>query len=127
MELVNLTDSKIAIQGYDPVSYFTSTPTQGDPTITAAHVGGIFQFSNPENQKTFETDPELYLPQYGGFCAIGVCEGKQVDIDPQTFAIDDNKLYLFCDANNKAKWDKDQATCIKKADKQWNKGELISG
>ena len=119
-------DSNIAIKGYDPVSYSLGSPTQGKANITSAYGGAIFQFSTEENKTKFEADPDLYMPQYGGWCAVGVAEGKQVDIDPTTFVIVDNKLYLFANTETKATWEADQVTHIQNADAQWAKGELVA-
>ncbi len=101
MKLVNLSDSNIAIKGHDPVSYTTGTPTQGEPSITVAHEGGIYHFCSEDNKTQFEADPGLYLPQYGGFCAMGVCQGKQIDIDPTAFLVIDNKLFVFANTDDK--------------------------
>lgn len=50
--------------------------------------------------------------------------GEKVDIDPDTFKIIDNKLYLFYNAffNNTLKsWNKDEVGLKKKADTSWKK------
>jgi len=36
------------------------------------------------------------LPQFDGFCAFAVAKmNKKVPVNPETFRIDDGKLYLF--------------------------------
>ncbi len=127
MNLRNLSDSNIAIKGYDPVSYTTGTPTQGEAGITVAHEGGIYHFCSEDNKTQFEADPALYLPQYGAFCAMGVCHGKRIDIDPTAFLVTDNKLFVFANTDDKTTWEADENSYIKTADGQWTKGELIAG
>ena len=127
MKLVNLSDSNIAIKGHDPVSYTTGTPTQGEPSLTVAHDGGIYHFASEDNKTQFEANPALYLPQYGGFCAMGVCQGKRIDIDPTAFVVVDNKLFVFATTDDKTTWEADKTNHTKTADGQWTKGELIAG
>ena len=127
MKLMNLSDSNIAIKGHDLVSYTTGTPTQGEPSLTVAHDGGIYHFCSEDNKTQFEANPALYLPQYGGFCAMGVSQGKRMDIDPTAFVVVDNKLFVFATPDNKTTWEADKNNHIKTADGQWTQGELIAG
>jgi YHS domain-containing protein len=91
----NVNEAGIAIKGYDPVAYFSGTPTPGHADITSNYDGSIYRFANTENKGLFDAEPEKYLPQYGGFCALAMSEGKAVLINPTTFKILDGKLYLF--------------------------------
>ena len=75
--LVNVAGaSGIALNGYDPVAFFTeSKPMHGDPSITATHDGATYLFSTEENKALFTANPDSYAPQYGGFCAFGASVG----------------------------------------------------
>ena len=42
----------------------------------------------------FRSDPDRYLPQFGGFSVYGVALGKAYDVNPETFDVVDGKLYL---------------------------------
>lgn len=56
----------LAIQGYDPVAYFSNQAIKGDKTISATHNGVTYYFSNETNKNAFLKNPYNYEPQYGG-------------------------------------------------------------
>lgn len=125
---INLTEQNVAINGYDPVSYFIDQPIYGNPDITSTYGDATYYFVNAENKVRFEADPEAYIPQYGGFCAVAVSEGKLVPVDPETYKVTDGKLYLFYNGehgNTKPQWEADEATMKVNADAAWEQGELI--
>jgi len=127
MKPINLTESNVAIQGYDPVSYFTSEPTLGNSDINSTYEGATYQFINQENKALFDANPQKYIPQYGGFCAVAVSEGKLVPIDPKTYKITNDKLYLFYNGehgNTKPQWEADEVNKLRDADSHWEKGDL---
>ena len=63
--------ANIAINGYDPVAYFTNKAAiKGSEKHTAQWNGAIWQFSNEENKNKFSASPQKYAPQYGGYCAF---------------------------------------------------------
>ncbi|MEB3216478.1 MAG: YHS domain-containing (seleno)protein [Nostocales cyanobacterium 94392] len=125
--LTNVNEQGIAIQGYDPVSYFTDHPVAGNPKITSTYEDATYYFISEENKAKFESDPEQYIPQYGGFCAVAVSEGKLVNIDPETYKVTDGKLYLFYNVefgNTKPQWEASEETLRNNADAHWRKGDL---
>ena len=92
--------------------------------FSTTYKGVKYKFSTRENLSTFTQDPELYVPQYGGFCAYAVAEkGEKVGVNPKTFQIIDNKLYLFYNSwgvNTMDKWNEQGAETLKeKADANW--------
>lgn len=116
----------LAIQGYDPVAYFTAGKAiKGSKGLAVAHEGATYYFSTQANKETFTKNPSKYEPQYGGWCAYAMGkEGSKVEIDPETFKIIDNKLYLYYNKyfNNTLKsWDKDEANLKAHADANWQK------
>ncbi|MGK7908935.1 MAG: YHS domain-containing (seleno)protein [Synechococcus sp.] len=126
---INLNERNVAISGYDPVSYFVDRPTPGNPEITATYGDATYYFANAENKAKFEADPGPYIPQYGGFCAVAVSEGKLVPVNPETYKVTDGKLYLFYNGehgNTKPQWEADETTMKANADAAWEKGELIT-
>ncbi|MBO0932342.1 YHS domain-containing (seleno)protein [Fibrella aquatilis] len=109
-----------AIQGYDPVAYFTDgKPVQGDPTLTATYDGATWQFASAKNRDTFIADPARYAPQYGGYCAYGTSEGHKAPTEADAFTIDNGKLYLNYNTKVRTMWNKDRADRIRKADANW--------
>lgn len=119
-------DNKVAIQGYDPVAYFTQKKAvKGKSSIASSYEGVIYNFSSQANKDAFSKSPASYEPQYGGWCAYAMGSASdKVEIDPATFKILDGKLYLFYNAyfNNTLKsWNKDEVNLKKKADANWKK------
>lgn len=119
-------EKKVAIQGYDPVAYFTQKKAvKGKSTIVATYEGVTYNFSSQANKDLFLKNPTSYEPQYGGWCAYAMgANGEKVEIDPETFKIVDGKLNLYYNAffNNTLKsWNKDEVNLKKKADANWKK------
>jgi YHS domain-containing protein len=113
----------IAIQGYDPVAYFSNKALKGDKKYTTNYMGVVYYFSSESNKNNFLKNPSKYEPKYGGWCAFAMGDyGKKVEIDPETFKIVDGSLYLFYNAyfNNTLKsWNKDEKNLKAEADKNW--------
>lgn len=122
----NLDKSGLAIEGYDPVAYFTTQKAVvGKKDIALVSNGVTYHFSSPQNRELFKSSPAKYEPQYGGWCAYAMGDsGEKVDIDPETFKITDGKLYLFYNKffnNTKKTWNKDEQQLKSKADINWKK------
>lgn len=117
--------SGIAIRGYDPVAYFTQgEPVDGDDRYTTTWNGASWRFSSQQHLDLFTADPEKYAPQYGGYCAYGVAQGYLVKVEPQFWAIRDDKLYLNYDKKVQRKWEKDIPGFIDTADQKFD--DLLS-
>jgi YHS domain-containing protein len=117
-------DKNVAIQGYDPVAYFTTgVATKGNKEIFAVAEGVTYLFATASNKEMFLKDFKKYEPQYGGWCAYAMGNtGEKVEIDPSTFKILNGKLYLFYHSwtnNTLNKWNKDENNLKNKADKNW--------
>lgn len=66
----------VALNGYDPVAYFTQPqPVKGSPRFSADYLGSTFYFSTKANWDSFTAHPERFIPQYAGNCAFGVAKG----------------------------------------------------
>lgn len=121
----NLSNKTLAIDGYDPVSYFSGSPKKGNDAYAVQHQGVVYHFANAANKETFLKSPSAYEPQYGGWCAYAMgAKGEKVSVDPETYKIVDGKLYLFYNSffNNTLKsWNKDEGTLMKAADASWKK------
>ena len=119
---VNLDERGFALQGYDPVAYFTlGKPVKGDPAITEAYKGSRYAFANAEDRALFAKDPEKYAPAFGGFCALATAFGKKADIDPEAWKIVDGKLYVNNSKAAAVKWQSDIPGFKQKAEVQWPK------
>jgi len=117
---LNTTTTGLALQGYDPVAYFTEgEPTKGDWQITTLHNDAMYRFANEENKAAFEANPEAYLPAYGGYCAFGAAMGFKFDGDPNYWKIVDNKLYLNLSEGIQQRWEGDIPGFIEQASTNW--------
>ncbi|MEP0264589.1 YHS domain-containing (seleno)protein [Dokdonia sp.] len=94
---VNTDENKLANKGYDVVNYFiTNTAKQGSVEFSTTHKEAIYYFVNAENLRVFKENPTAYLPQFDGHCAFAVAKmNTRAPVNPETFRIDDGKLYLF--------------------------------
>ncbi len=110
----------IAIQGTDPVAYFTDgRPVAGDPAIHADWMGARWLFATAEHRALFVADPEGYAPQFGGYCSWAVAEGYTAAIDPEAWRIEGGKLYLNYSRSIQKKWERDVPGNISRANTNW--------
>lgn len=74
----------LAVQGYDPVAYFTKGKAiEGSKQFTAVYEGVTYYFANAADKNLFLKDPKKYEPQYGGWCAYAMgSNNEKVEIDP---------------------------------------------
>lgn len=87
-----------ALQGYCPVTYLTANKAEkGDAAHQLRYAGELYYFASDEAKKKFTSNPDLYLPQLGGWCAmaLGGPYGNKFEGDPQVFMLQQNKLFLF--------------------------------
>jgi YHS domain-containing protein len=109
-----------AIQGYDVVAYFAENkPVKGAKEFSASYLGEIWFFASAENLKAFQSTPEKYIPQFGGFCAYGMSQGYKAKTEPDAFTIVDGKLYLNYNQAVRKIWNEKQAELIDKANSNW--------
>src|SRR5271155_1375642 len=60
--------SGLAIDGYDPVAFFTdSKPMPGNPDFEYRFGGAVWRFCNVGNRDAFAANPDVYMPQFGGY------------------------------------------------------------
>ena len=110
----------LALRGVDPVALSTlGAVTDGTATHTVIHDEVAYYFASEISAETFRADPEAYVPQYGGYCAMGAALGKKLDVDPSQYKVVDGKLYLNVNADVFQKWAEDVPGNIAKADSNW--------
>lgn len=120
IDAINVDESSLAIQGYDPVAYFTlNTPTKGSGQYTANYEGATYWFSTAQHQSMFKSDPAKYAPQFGGYCAFGVSKEKKYSIEPDAFSIVGGKLYLNLNKKVQNIWSKNAEELIVDANGNW--------
>jgi YHS domain-containing protein len=115
----------IALEGYDPVSYFGKEPLEGKASYQFAYRGITYRFATSDNLAKFKASPEKYEPGFGGWCAYAMGEsGEKVKIDPETYKIIDGKLYLFYNFwgnNTLGDWNKNENVLKAQGDLNWKK------
>lgn len=110
----------VALQGYDPVAYFTeSKAVEGSDQFTTQYQGATYKFESAANRDAFVANPAKYAPQYGGYCAYGVAHGDKADVDPEAFTVVNGKLYMNYDKAVRFLWKRDIPGNITKADQNW--------
>ncbi len=96
VQYYNLDDTKIALGGYSPVSYFEEgRPEKGTKHFKSTHQGVAYYFTNEAQKRTFEKNPSKYLPAYGGYCAFGVAIAGLFRADPENYKIVNGQLLVF--------------------------------
>ena len=113
-------ETRIALNGYDPVAYFTDGKAmRGDPQFHYVWDGAVYHFASARNLALFRTDPDRYLPQYGSLCTASLAGGHKYAADPKNWLVHDGRLYLFGSAAAQAKMARDPAAMKVKADAIW--------
>ena len=118
--LLNLDKKGLALQGYDPVAFFTQNkPVMGQPEFKSTDHGATYYFASAENKALFDKEPAKYEPAFGGFCAYGVSRNKLVEIDPAAFQVVDGRLLLQYSKSVRNDFNKDTNGNLAKADGNW--------
>lgn len=118
--LVNLNQDGVALEGYDPVAYFTEgKPVKGDPKFKASHANAVYYFTNAARREQFESMPEKYAPAYGGYCGYAASINRLSPISPEWFQIEDGKLILQHNRKAFDLFNRELKANVVKADQNW--------
>ncbi|WP_420402636.1 YHS domain-containing (seleno)protein [Nisaea sp.] len=110
----------LAINGYDPVAYFSDyAAIRGEEALSVEFDGARILFAAPENRDRFLQDPDKYLPQFGGFSTFGMARGKLYSADPEVFDIIDGRLYLSRNEKVRELWQRNPSGYIDLAENNW--------
>src|SRR5215471_7422494 len=119
-DLQNLDHDGVAIQGYDPVAFFTDhRPVKGDAQFQSQYRGAKYYFASAEHKAAFDQEPAKYEPQFGGFCAYGASKGHTAPVKIEAWQIVNGRLLMQYDLGVKKDFNKDQQGNLQKADKNW--------
>ena len=118
--LVNVDAGGLALQGHDPVAFFTDAkPVKGLPSYTTTFNGARYWFASEAHKQMFEKEPAKYEPQFGGFCAYGASVGKAKPIKIEAWEIVNGRLLMQYDIDTRDAFDKDPQSRLKLADEKW--------
>ena len=73
--------------------------------------GAIWRFRNEGNLAAFAADPEVYMPQFGGYDPVGIARGVSTAGYAELWAVFDQRLYLFHTAEARRTFMADPAPC----------------
>ena len=119
-ELQNLDHNGVAIQGYDPVAFFTDNrPVKGSAQFQSEYRGAKYYFVSSEHKAAFDKEPAKYEPQFGGYCAYGASQGHKAPIKIEAWQIVNGRLLMQYDLGVKEDFNKDQQNNLSKADRNW--------
>jgi YHS domain-containing protein len=117
-----IASKRVALKGYDPVSYFTEgKPEKGLSEFTYAFDDASYWFKSAEHRAKFAADPERYAPQFDGYCTIQVSRGGKIEPDPKAWTIADGKLYVFSSRAGVPIFQRETAGIVDKANENWPK------
>jgi YHS domain-containing protein len=118
--LVNVDEHGVALEGHDPVAYFTEhRPVLGKPELEATYDGATYRFASMEDREAFERAPETYVPSFGGFCAYAASIDKLAPVDVNVFQIADGRLLLQHSSDAYRLFNEDAAGNLTRADQNW--------
>ena len=103
--LLFTTSQNVAINGADPVAYFTeNTAVIGSASLSYDWQGATWHFSSESNRQLFIDNPLDYAPQFGGYCAFAAAGGGLASTVPEAFDVIDGKLYLNASLGIRDSW-----------------------
>jgi hypothetical protein len=112
--------SGLAIEGYDPVAYFTDAVAElGLPDFEASEAGAVWRFRNEGNRASFVAHPEIYGPQFGGYDPTDLARGVTVAGNPRFWLLAGERLYLFGREENRDAFAADPAHLLREANARW--------
>jgi YHS domain-containing protein len=118
--LVLKTRDGLALQGYDPVAYFTDNkPAKGNPKFQSEYEGAKYFFVSAEHKMLFDVNPAKFAPAYGGYCGYAASIGKVRPANPLIWSIVDGQLIVQHTKAAAGLWEKNVPGNKAKADKYW--------
>lgn len=110
----------LAIDGMDPVAYFTEgRAVPGRADLEASAAGAVWRFRNDDNRAFFLAHPEIYGPQFGGYDPVDVARGVTIAGRPQVWLVAGQRLYLFARIESRDAFAADPAAVLREARARW--------
>jgi hypothetical protein len=110
----------LAINGFDPVAYFTDAAAQpGRPGMEYKFAGNTWRFRNEGNRAAFADSPDIYAPQFGGYDPVAIARGVSVPGHPQVWLVSGQRLYLFYSKEARAEFVAASGRILDLAKRKW--------
>jgi hypothetical protein len=118
-------NSGLAINGFDPIAYFTERAALlGSGQFEYRHAGAVWRFRSSGNRAAFVAHPDIYVPRYGGYDAVAIGRHAPVAGDPRVWLVAEERLFLFSSSDSRAAFAADPAKAIAAADRAWPKVQV---
>lgn len=109
-----------AIEGMDPVSYFTEPePLMGIAEYEYHWKGVSWFFATEANREVFRSAPEAYVPQFGGYGLAGLSRGYLSTGNPRIYSVYNRRLYMFYSSGNREAFMLEKAAMVNYAFDNW--------
>jgi hypothetical protein len=110
----------LAINGFDPVAYFTEAAARQGRVDTEYRLSGTtWRFRNEGNRAAFVDNPQVYAPQFGGYDPVAIARGASVPGHPQVWLVTGQRLYLFYDKEARAEFAAQAQSLLSLAERRW--------
>ncbi len=110
----------VAINGIDPVAYFTDgAPVTGSADHAVMYKGAEWRFASAANKAAFEGDPEKYGAKFGGYCAFAASRGYLAPTIPEAWTVYEDRLYLNASLRARELWLQDIPGNIAAGEANW--------
>ncbi len=110
----------LALNGFDPVAYFTNAKAlMGRGDFEYRFAGAIWRFRNEGNRAAFVANPEVYIPVFGGYDPVAVARGVGTPGHPQIWTIVGERLYLFYSSEARQTFFHDPESATAAAERKW--------
>ena len=120
MSLESTSDQKVAMDGYDVTAFFNqSKAVKGSADFQSSYRGVTYHFSNGNTKQMFDANPNKFLPEFGGFCAVAASFGKVEPAQIDLFDLYEGKLYFARNAKAQKMWMEDKKTIRDRAAGLW--------
>lgn len=116
---LNVDEQGRAVRGYDVVAYHQGSAVPGDDVHQHTWQGVTWLFSSVKNRDVFAAEPERFAPSNGGYCTFGVVLKKKLDVDPEVFLVDNDRLYLFLNHEVQERFLSDKEGNLQMVTAQW--------
>jgi YHS domain-containing protein len=116
----------MALNGFDPVAYFTEHVARaGSGAYEYVQAGVVWRFCNEGNRAAFAAHPEVYRPQFGGYDPLALARAVALPGHPLIWLISGERLYLFNKPENRDAFAASAEQAVAAAARGWRQVEPI--